>query len=124
VATGEHVRAAELEGSYFSPPKLRSIRDLPAVAGTVLFRPHLGEAGNAPGMLAAVEGAGLVLLSAARWRRIAAALVSVHRQPFLGVMAASLAVCIVVLSPLANFGLLVRERTPILPLYLMLLCAA
>jgi hypothetical protein len=120
--TGEAGSGGAPAGSWFSPPKLRSVRDLPTVAASVLFRPHLGEAGNAAGLAAALEGTGLLVLSAARAPRIAAALAGAHRQPYVWFIVGALGGCVAALSPLANFGLLVRERSPILPLYLMLLC--
>lgn len=110
-------------GQAFSPPALRSIRDLPVVAASVLFRPQLWEVSNPQALACAVESTGLMVLSALRARAIVTTLLRAPRQPYLGFVLASLAACVVLLSPLSNFGLLARERSPALPFYLMLLCA-
>lgn len=109
-------------GSAFAPPELRSLHDLPAVAASVVFRPYIWEAKGAQVLATALEGTALMVLSVARARRALPALLAARRQPYVGFVLGSLAVSVVLLSPLGNFGLLARERSPLLPFYMMLLC--
>ena len=113
-------RSQDHEGSWFEPPN-RSPRNLPRIAAGVLFRPYLHEARNAPARVAALEGTATILLSAARHRWVATALRSAVREPYVAFVLCSLAGSVAILSPMSNLGLLVRERSPILPLYLVLL---
>jgi hypothetical protein len=106
-------------GSAFAPPELRSARDAPAVAGTVLFRPHLLEASNLQARAAALEGSFLALLTIARLRWLLAAAGGVRREPYVGFAGGCSAVLIWYLSRVSNFGMLVRQRVSLLPFYLV-----
>ncbi|MEA2473715.1 MAG: hypothetical protein QOE06_1630 [Thermoleophilaceae bacterium] len=108
-------------GSRFTPPRADSIRDAPRVAASVLFRPLPGEAHNRPALVAAADAMLLLLLTLARARWIAAAVASAPRRPYVAFAAASTAVVVAYLARVANFGMLVRQRTPVLPFYLVLL---
>jgi hypothetical protein len=121
--SGLHAAAdrSYLGGSRFRPPRVRSARDLPAVMASVLFRPHPGEAHNPQAMAAAADGTLLLLLTLARTRWIAAAAASVPRQPYIAFAAASTAAVVAYLERVSNFGMLVRQRAPVLPFYLVLL---
>lgn len=110
-----------LGASRFSPPEAGSVRDLPLVAGSVLFRPHLLEAHNRQALVAAAEGTFLLALSLARVRWAAAALGSSPRQPYVVFVVGTTAALIAYLSRVANFGMLVRQRVAVLPFYVVLL---
>jgi hypothetical protein len=111
-------REAEPGGSWFEPPAVSS--DPLRAAASVLFRPYPREARNTPGRLAAGESAAMVLLTLVRAPRL---IRSLRPDPFTIFVVAALGGSIAILSPLSNSGLLVRERAPLMPLYLMLLCA-
>ncbi len=108
-------------GSAFSPVDVRSIRDVPLAAASVLFRPHPLEAHNLQARMASMEGLLLLALSLRRigWGLAAAA--HVRRQPYVTFAAACSAVLVAYMSRVANFGMLVRQRASLLPFYLVLL---
>jgi hypothetical protein len=111
-------REAEPGGSWFEPP---AVSNSPlSAAVSVLFRPYPRETRNTPGRFAAGESAALVLLTLVRAPRLIRGL---RPDPFTVFVVAALGGSIAILSPLSNSGLLVRERAPVVPLYLMLLCA-
>jgi hypothetical protein len=111
-------------GSEFQPPSLTAPGEAVNAAITVMFRPYPWEVTNVQAAIAGVEG--LVFLSLVvlrlksgiravrvRWRGgmiVAVVLVA------LGILAA--------LSSFANFGLLVRQRSQLLPFLFLLLTAA
>jgi hypothetical protein len=111
-----------LDQSRFAPSVLDSPSRAPIAAATVLFRPHLLEAGDARTFAAAVETTFLLLLSLARWRWWLSALGSVRRQPYVAFALLYIALFIVAFSAIANFGLLARERVQVLPLFLVPMC--
>jgi hypothetical protein len=108
-------------GSSFVPSIVDSPLQAPLAAVTVLFRPFVTEAHNAQALVAAIEGSILMLLCMLRFRWIWAALKATPRTPYLVFVVAYCAMFIVAFSSFANFGLLVRERTQLYPLFLMLL---
>lgn len=122
---GSELRAAgdrtHLGGSRFSPPRAESPLQAPLVAASVLFRPHPGEAHNAVARAAAADASLLLLVTLVRARWLAAAAASVPRQPYVAVAAGATGVVVAYLARVANFGMLSRQRTPVLPFYLVLL---
>jgi hypothetical protein len=120
-ALDDMAQHTHMGGSGFRPPSLRSPGHAAAAAGTVLFRPHPFEAHNRQAQAAAAEGAALFLLTLARARWVASAAAGTPRQPYLAVVIACTGGLIFVLSGVANFGTLARQRSPMLPFYLVLL---
>jgi hypothetical protein len=108
-------------GSSFQPSVLESPTQAPLAAITVLFRPLIPEAENVQGLLAAIEGTALLLWSLWRWRWIVRAAASIRRQPYMAVAIAYVAVFIFAFSSIANFGILARQRSQVLPFFLVLL---
>jgi hypothetical protein len=108
-------------GSSFEPSIVDSPARAPFAALTVLFRPFVFEAHNGQSLLAALEGSVLLLICILRYRWIWAALKATPRTPYLVFAMAYCAMFIVAFSSFANFGLLVRERTQLYPLFLMFL---
>ena len=88
---------------------------------TVLFRPLIPEANSVQGLLAAMEGTFLLAWSIWRWRWMWHAACSVRRQPYVATALSFTAVFVFGFSSIANFGILARERTQVLPFYLVLL---
>lgn len=120
--TLSQITAQTYEGkSTFAPSLLQSPSRAPMAILTVLFRPFVFEAHNAQSVLAGVEGIFLLLLSLLGIPWALAALRSVRRQPYVGLAIAYTGVFIVAFSAVANFGILVRQRALLFPLYLVLL---
>jgi hypothetical protein len=111
----------ESGGSEFSVTGIDTPAGVLASVGTVLFRPFPNEAGNAQGLITALESSFLLILSITRFRWILAALRSLRRQPYVACMIAFMFGSILALSSIANFGILARERVLLLPALLVLL---
>lgn len=120
VLEGDRARTA-LGSSRFEPPALRGPRDFPRVAASVLFRPHPLEAHRPAAMAVAIEGTAVAVLSLVRARRAAAAVACVHRRPYVGFALVSTGALVAMLARVANLGLLVRQRTPVMPFYFVIL---
>jgi hypothetical protein len=109
-------------GSQFQPhPVLESPAEAPLAVFTVLFRPTVVEADNLQVVGAALEASFLLLLSLFRIPWALSALRSMRRRPYLVFAFVNVVLFIVALSVLANFGLLARQRTLLMPLYLALI---
>jgi hypothetical protein len=108
-------------GSEFEPIAIMSPTQLPLGIPSVLFRPFPWEAGSVNALIAAVEGLLLLGLFALSWRRIASFPRLAMRRPFLVFASAYVVVFAIGFSFIANFGILARQRTQMLPMVLMLL---
>lgn len=95
---------------------------IPGNVVTVLYRPFPFETHNLQSLVASAEGMFLLWLS---WRR-RAVLVRVLRhaldRAYVAYAASFSAIFVLAFASLSNFGLLVRQRTQVLPLVLVLLC--
>jgi hypothetical protein len=111
-------------GSEFEPPAADSPARLPLAIITTLFRPFLFEAHNDQSLVAAVEGSMLLLLTLAWIFRIFRAIRGARSVPYVAIALVSVLLFSVGFSGVANFGILVRQRTQILPMFLVLLTAA
>jgi hypothetical protein len=118
----ESRRVTSTGGSEFTPARLISPAGIVIVPVTVLFRPFINEANNYEAVAASIEASLLLLVSIIRWRAIWKAIRSLRRTPYIAVAMVYVAASIVALSPVANFGIIVRQRTLIYPMYLVLLC--
>lgn len=111
----------EQGGSEFQAPGLTTPTGIALSVPTVLFRPLPFEAGEAQIMMSALESTGLLLLALVRWRWLWAAFRSIRRRPYVAFLIASTMGGILMLASVANFGILTRQRTLILPAVLALL---
>lgn len=94
-----------------------------AVAGaTVLFRPFPFEAHNLQATLASLEGLSLGALCLLSLRRLARLPVILLRRPYVTFCVVYTFAFIYAFSALANFGVLARERSQLLPLLFVALC--
>lgn len=108
-------------GAEFTPsPISGSLLHAPVGAVTVLFRPFIFEAHSVTALLSALEGTFLIGLFIARFRSVVAAVKSIRTRPYVALCFAYCGLFIVAFSSFANFGLLARERTQLLPLLLVL----
>jgi hypothetical protein len=116
----EVAERADQGGSRFAPTVIDSPFDLPAGTVTVLFRPFPNEAHNAQAFVAALESGILLLFSVRRIPWLVAALKSARRRPYVILALVYVGLFVVAFSSFPNFGLLARERTQVLPFYLVL----
>jgi hypothetical protein len=111
-------------GSSFEPVAVGTPLDLPLAIGTVLFRPLPWEANNTQMLATAAEGALLALLCVLSWRRLAMALRSLRSTPYVTFALVYVLLFIYAFSSFANFGILARQRTQVLPFLFVLLALA
>jgi hypothetical protein len=107
--------------SKFEPSILESPARAPFAVVTVLYRPFIWESHNPQVLLAGLEGGFLLLLTLLRLGWVASAARSLRRQPYVAFAIVYVGLFILSFSGFANFGLLARERTQLLPLFLVLL---
>jgi len=108
-------------GSEFEATDLGSPAGIAMTFGTVLFRPLPTEAGNAQALLAAAESSALLLIVVVRFRWVTSAVRSMRQQPYIAFLAAYAVGGILALSSVANFGILARQRSLIMPAVFVLL---
>jgi hypothetical protein len=119
-ALGQASIQTETGGSEFEAPGLTSPGRIALSFGTVLFRPLPFEASEAQTLMAALESAWLLSLVVIRYRWVLTAARSMRRQPYVAYLTAFLIGGILVLTSVANFGILARQRTLLLPALLIL----
>jgi hypothetical protein len=71
-------------------------------------------------LASSLENTFLVALLIVSWRRLASAFTAMRRHPYLLLVALYSLVWIILFASLGNLGILVRERTSLLPLLLVL----
>jgi hypothetical protein len=109
-------------GSGFEAPSTgASLAKLPYAAVTILFRPFLFEVHNAQAAITALESTLLLCLVLARRRAIWQAVRHLRRYPYVAFILVYSTLFVVAFSSISNFGILARERTQLLPFFLVLL---
>ena len=98
-----------------------SLSRLPWATVTILFRPFLFEAHNLQTAATALESAILLWLTLARAGPILRAVRSFRRLPYVTFVVVYTGLFVFAFSSIANFGILARERTQLLPFFLVLL---
>jgi hypothetical protein len=114
--------ASKYGESNYAPPDWGTPSGALIAATTVLFRPFPTEARNPQAVAAALESSFLLLLTLGRWRSLWAALRGLRRRPYVALALVYTLLFVVAFAAVANFGILVRQRSQVLPLYLVLLC--
>jgi len=107
-------------GSEFQNVRPSSPLEFPAAVVTVLFRPFLFEAGGLTRTIASLEGTVVLLLFLLAPRRLGAIPRQVLRLPYAAFSATFAILFIYAFSAIGNFGILVRQRTQVFPLLLVL----
>jgi hypothetical protein len=106
--------------SEFNPVPIHSPADFPYAAMTVLFRPFPWEAGSWQEQATSLESiiyAGVLVFTVSRlFKRLR------RDQPYALYALATTTVFIVLFSNFANFGILARQRTQVLPFLFVLMC--
>jgi len=119
---GESARRTGQGGSSFNAPTaVGSPAKLPLAVVTILFRPFPFEAHNAQVAVTALESTLLLCLTVARRRGVWQALRHPRRRPYMAFVAVYSLLFVFAFSSIANFGILARERTQLLPFFLVLL---
>jgi hypothetical protein len=116
VSTGQGNSSFNNGGNSLSP------LHLPQGAVTVLLRPFPWEVDSALQILASLEGIALAGLIVYRRKSIAVSLRRMRSSPFLFYCWAVTLLYAITFQAFANFGLLVRERSLVLPALYVLLC--
>lgn len=110
--------------STFAAPNPRSPTGFLEATVTVLFRPFPTEARGSEQILTAAEGLFLAILTAASWRRLLTIPRRLRAQPYLMLSLAYVLLWILAFGVIANFGILARQRTQMLPFYFALVSVA
>jgi hypothetical protein len=119
---GESARRTGQGGSSFNAPSaVGSPVKLPLAVVTIFFRPFPFEAHNAQVAVTALESTLLLCLTIARRRGIWQALRHPRRRPYVAFVVVYSLLFVFAFSSIANFGILARERTQVLPFFLVLL---
>ena len=119
---GESARRTGQGGSSFNAPSaIGSPTKLPLAVVTIFFRPFPFEAHNAQVAVTALESTLLLCLTVARRRGIWQALRHPRRRPYVAFVVVYSLLFVFAFSSIANFGILARERTQVLPFFLVLL---
>jgi hypothetical protein len=115
-------RRTDTGGSSFQAPSTgQSLAKMPYAAVTILFRPFLFEAHNAQAAVTALESTLFLCLLVRRRRAVWHAVCHLRRRPYVAFILVYSALFVVAFSSIANFGILARERTQLLPFFLVLL---
>jgi hypothetical protein len=118
----ESARRTGQGGSTFDAPSaIGSPAKLPLAIVTVFFRPFPFEAHNAQVAVTALESTLLLGLLLARRRGVWQALRHPRRRPYVAFVAVYSLLFVFAFSTISNFGILARERTQVLPFFLVLL---
>jgi hypothetical protein len=112
----------EQGGGSFTPIRADNPARYPGALVTVLFRPFPTEARSAEALLTGVEGVVLLGLVVTSWRRWLALPQQLVRAPYVAFALSTVLLFAYAFSVIANFGILARQRTQILP-YLFVLLA-
>jgi hypothetical protein len=119
---GESERRTGQGGSNFDAPSaIGSPVKLPLAIVTVFFRPFPFEAHNAQVAVTALESTLLLCLLVSRRRGVWQALRHPRRRPYVAFVVVYSLLFVFAFSTISNFGILARERTQVLPFFLVLL---
>jgi len=110
-----------LGGSAFSPANPRSPTGFPQAVVTVLFRPFPIEAHGFEQLFTAVEGMVLIVITGLSVRRLLTVPRRFRTQPYVAFAAVYVLLWTLAFGVIANFGILARQRTQMLPFYFVLL---
>ena len=114
-------RTGQGGSSFAAPSAISSPAKLPLAVVTILFRPFPFEAHSAQVAVTALESTLLLCLAISRRRGIWQALRHPRRRPYAAFVVVFSLLFIYAFSSIANFGILARERTQLLPFFLVLL---
>ncbi len=108
-------------GSEFESQVVESPHQVPFATVNVLFRPLIFEAHNALALLTALESTFLALLAVRRFRHLRHSIRALRRSAFVAFCALYVLAFSAAFASIANFGILARQRTLMLPAFFVLL---
>ena len=108
-------------GSNFSASNPQNPLGYAQAAVTVLFRPFPFEAHGMESLLTSLEALGLLALAIAGWRRLLSIPKRVRAEPYVALALAFVLMFIFAFGTIANFGILARERSQMMPYVFVLL---
>lgn len=120
-ASNDVTNRTSLGGSTFTPANPRTPLGFPQTAVTVLFRPFPTEASGFEQLFTSVEGIALGLITVFSLKRLLTLPRRVRAQPYIGYALVYVLLWIMAFGVIANFGILTRQRTQMLPFYFALL---
>ena len=109
-------------GSAFSPPDPLSPIGYPQALITVLFRPFPFEAHGMQQLITAAEGAFLIGLTIVSFKGVMSIFRRIRTQPYVTYCAAYVLIWAAIFGVIANFGILERQRSTMLPFFFVVLC--
>lgn len=118
----ETERRSEQGGSSFDTITLSGPQTYPYAIFRTLTRPLLFEARSFAEMLPAAEMTALFALGLANWRRFANLRRVVARSPYLVFAVVVLLMFGIAFTSIGNLGILTRQRSLVMPLFLLLWC--
>jgi hypothetical protein len=108
-------------GSAFSAANPTNPIGYAEAAVTVMFRPVLIEAHGTEALATAAEATFLALLCVLSWRRLITIPRRLRSQPYVAMAVAFLLMFFFAFGSIANFGILARERSQMMPFVFVLL---
>jgi hypothetical protein len=118
----EVTRRSGKNGSTFTAPSPNNPAGFVLAGVAVLFRPFPGEVRNVQGTITGVEGLTLLALCVVAIRRLIRLPLEILRRPYVAFAIVYTSAFIYAFSSIVNFGILVRERSQLLPALFVLLC--
>jgi hypothetical protein len=103
-------------------PKSLTPLSIPVGAVTVLLRPFVWEVETGMQIIASVEAAFITILVFKRWPSLMTSIARARSTPFLLYCWALTGLYAIAFSSFSNMGLLVRQRSLVLPCFFVLLC--
>jgi hypothetical protein len=109
-------------GSAFHAPNPKNPIGYVEAAVTVVFRPFPIEAHGLESIASSIEGLFLLALALASWRRLASIPRQLRGSPYTMLAIAYMLMFVFAFGTIANFGILARERSQLMPFVFVLLC--
>ena len=108
-------------GSSFTPTRVHSPVQFPMAFVTVMFRPFPWEAGSTQGVVSALEATFLLLLALLSLKRLRQIPRELAQTPYIVFALVYTLVFVFAFSTIGNFGILVRQRVQVYPMFFVLL---
>jgi hypothetical protein len=102
-------------GSAFDAPDPRTPLGYLEAAATISFRPLPFESNNAQSLVASLEAFAFLVLCVASWRRLVGVPRRLRSEPYVSLAVAYVLMFFFAFGTIANFGILARERSMLMP---------
>ena len=121
-AFSESSRVTQTGETEFTPAAITSPVGFVINGVTLLFGPFFSGSKAIEALVTSTEALALLLFSLVRWRSLVSAVRNLRRIPYVLVAAVYVLGSLIALSPVANFGIIARQRVLMYPMYLVLIC--